>query len=845
MSLIRRIELTLLGLFAVLMLATVFAYSFTVLSSYNQIERKFEEQHLDRARAAFDSELDLLEFFVSDFSSWDVTYQYMASRDPAYLEYLEDGTLEYQQINLVMLLGEENDIAYQQFRGLQQSSISKFVDPSWRQVHLIQAKHDWGDLGVVKTADGPILLSVLKVLKSNDEGPSRGRFVMGRIVDDALIERLATLTHENVQLDAAQPEIQGSSVFSDAIVRRDFDSEIVVAIPTIDDHGQYTLSFSVPREISAQSRFTFVAFLLAMFGMLCLILFAIRRLLHSQVVSGLEKLGEQIAGVSERDVLPEPIVLETSTELARLASEFNAMVKRLETDRKLRNEAVERLEQSVEQAVRAEELASLGSYVWNWHQKRMQSCSDAYARLRGYSDARQLMASGQDDAELKFIHDEDRGRYRKVKREAAANDPGFAVTYRIRTREGLCRHVKEVCEFERDSAGQVNLSWATCQDVSDSVRLEKEVRDAQKLKLMGRLTGGIAHDFNNLLLVMLGNIELAKVRLDETSKGQKQLDESIRAGRKAASLIEKLLAYAQRQPMRKQLLDVKATLQNMRKMMAETLGESITVDIADCEGDDWFTLTDTAQFDSAILNIAMNAADAMPQGGTIAFDISLRAPNQPSPAGTDFICIEVRDTGIGMSEEVAQSAFDPFFTTKDIGKGSGLGLSMVFGFARQCDGHVEIDSEPGIGTAIRLYLPRSPVESSTQPTSTGDHRLGENQSVLLVEDEPTVRLLAESLFHALGFHTIVAGNADEGRRVIDSGEPFDLLFSDVVMQGEMNGIDLAMYARTTRPNTPILLTSGHTGRKDHIDEFVLLSKPYSLDDLAASIQEAVAHVAVS
>ena len=387
-------------------------------------------------------------------------------------------------------------------------------------------------------------------------------------------------------------------------------------------------------------------------------------------------------------------------------------------------------------------------------------------------------------------------------------------------------------------------------DITGRVRTEERLREAQRMEAIGQLTGGVAHDFNNLLQVIRGNLELLEPVVGDAEPGRRRLATAIHGADRAAQLTRQLLAFARRQPLEPQIINLSRLVGDMTELLRRTLGEAVEVETV-IGGGLWNTLADPAQVESAILNLAINARDAMPGGGRLTVEITNASLDEGYVRDIDglnagqFVLIAVSDTGEGMSAETVQKVFEPFFTTKPDGKGSGLGLSMVYGFVRQSNGHVRIYSEPGQGTTVKIYLPRSREAAAAPPAPTRAPATGSNQTILVVEDEPAVRAAAVGMLQSLGYQCLEAGDANSALEVLENGAPVDLVFSDVVMPGPLKTRDFAERIEAIAPDTPILFTSGYTenaivhhGRLD--DGVSLLSKPYARDDLARRVSQLLA-----
>jgi signal transduction histidine kinase/CheY-like chemotaxis protein len=379
---------------------------------------------------------------------------------------------------------------------------------------------------------------------------------------------------------------------------------------------------------------------------------------------------------------------------------------------------------------------------------------------------------------------------------------------------------------------------------------ESQVRQAQKMEAIGQLTGGVAHDFNNILTVITGSIEILADAVRDRADLAQITDMIGAAAQKGADLTQYLLAFARRQPLQPRATDVNGLVIDAARLLRPTLGEHIEIESM-LAHDSAPALIDASQLSTAILNLALNARDAMPNGGkltletkNVALDDNYAAMNNDVKPG-NYVMIAVSDTGLGIAQNMLDKVFEPFFTTKDVGKGSGLGLSMVYGFVKQSNGHIKIYSEEGHGTSVKLYLPQAagvPEVSATEASiAAGDHG---DESILIVEDDALVREYVVTQIRRFGYRTLAASNAAEALTVMDGPERIDLLFTDVIIPGGMNGRQLATEAVRRRPGLKVLYTSGYTenaivhhGRLDA--GVLLLPKPYISSDLARLIRTAL------
>jgi signal transduction histidine kinase len=384
-------------------------------------------------------------------------------------------------------------------------------------------------------------------------------------------------------------------------------------------------------------------------------------------------------------------------------------------------------------------------------------------------------------------------------------------------------------------------------DVTDMRATERQLHESQKLEAVGKLTGGVAHDFNNMLTVIISNAE----SLADELRGNPGLLDLVKgidmAADRGADLTRQLLAFARRQPLLPRETNINDLVVASAKLLTPTLGEHIEIESM-LDDEAWPALIDPTQLSTALVNLGVNARDAMPEGGKLTFetrnvvlDESYTKTNPEAKPGS-YVLVAVSDTGSGIPEAIRDKVLEPFFTTKEIGKGTGLGLSMVYGFVRQSNGHIKIYSEVGHGTSVKLYLPRNtgaaePADSAA-PTPVP---LG-SETILVVEDDEAVRGSVIAQLHSLGYSTLSAADGAEALALVDSGAPFDLVFTDVIMPGGINGRQLSEAIAQRIPGVKVLYTSGYTenaivhhGRLD--PGVALLNKPYRKADLARKVRE--------
>jgi PAS domain S-box-containing protein len=428
------------------------------------------------------------------------------------------------------------------------------------------------------------------------------------------------------------------------------------------------------------------------------------------------------------------------------------------------------------------------------------------------------------------------------------HEPFRNFEYTLRVADKLARHVSNSGRPIFDDAGRFMGYRGTTTDLTAQREAEERLRQTQKMDAIGQLTGGIAHDFNNILTVIMGIGELLQESLadrPQLAATAKLIDDAATRG---AALTQQLLAFARKQMLAPRATDVNALVTETVNLLRSTLGEQIEIQVTP-QRDAWPAMIDPSQLSTALLNLALNARDAMPDGGKLMIETSnvvlddASAKANPEITPGSYVLVAVADNGSGIPAAVRDKVFEPFFTTKQVGKGTGLGLSMVYGFAKQSGGHVTITSEEGHGTTIRIYLPRTGDDGASSELL--EHKVAArsgNETILVVEDDEMVRTSVIRQLEGLGYRTLAAGNGAQALALVDQGAQFDLLFTDIVMPGGINGAELGREVARRRPAVKTLYTSGysedgivHQGRLD--PGVVLLGKPYRKLDLARKIRD--------
>ncbi|UHC15614.1 ATP-binding protein [Methylobacterium currus] len=581
------------------------------------------------------------------------------------------------------------------------------------------------------------------------------------------------------------------------------------------------------------------------------------------------------------DVRAVPVGAPADRQIAII---FNDVTVRREAEERLRaSEALARA--NIERVQLALEAgAIIGTWHWDLPTDRF-TVDEGFARSFGLDPA--LGREGIPLAKIvATVHPDDQAGLAAAIDEVVARGGAYAHQYRVRRADGryywieangrvdfgpngtplsfpgVLLNVEErrAVEQERDRAiAQLRALTETLEQrvgerTAELMNAEEQLRQSQKMEAVGQLTGGLAHDFNNLLAGISGSLELMNTRISQgrLTEIDKYMVAAQGATKRAAALTHRLLAFSRRQTLAPKGTDVNALVGGMLDLIQRTVGPGVQLEMAGPD-DLWPALVDPSQLENALLNLCINARDAMPEGGRIVIETANRridphaARRQDMPDG-EYLSLSVADTGTGMAPEVVAKAFDPFFTTKPLGRGTGLGLSMIYGFAKQSGGQVRIHSTVGEGTTVSIYLPRHGGEAERDEAlpQGGLVPVAEaGETVLVVDDEPSVRMLVTDVLGELGYTALEAADGAGGLTILQSDARIDLLVTDVGLPGGLNGRQMADAARTTRPDLKVLFITGYAENalltNGELDPgMAVLTKPFAVDALAARIREIIA-----
>jgi PAS domain S-box-containing protein len=527
------------------------------------------------------------------------------------------------------------------------------------------------------------------------------------------------------------------------------------------------------------------------------------------------------------------VEVRRKAELERVLQEENLK------ERQEKLDALQRLRHIEERQTAIVRSLPIALYSANAHFAGPRFVGDSIAHQIGFS-----VAQFVEDPRLwtERIHPEDRER---VQLEVAASrtSGSLSTEYRWLCADGSQRWFLDRGVWRPDEEGRPHELLGSCLDITDRRHVEQQLFQSQKMEAVGQLTGGIAHDFNNMLTVVIGNLDSLARTLKGTGRNFDRAQMALTGALSCAELTRRMLAFARRQPLQPKPVHLGQVSFNVAKLLGRTLGEKIKIDVK-AEDGLWRVLVDPAHVESSLINLAVNARDAMPEGGVLTIEVrnaridAADRPDREAPIG-DLVVLEVRDTGVGMPHEVLERAMEPFYTTKKFGHGTGLGLSMVYGFVKQSGGHVRISSAPGQGTSVQLFLPKTDAVAEPEAAMSEEEAAitGQDKTVLLVEDDAGVRAVTAALLKELQFTVMEAETGDSALAVLQRSDlDIDLLFTDVVMPG-INGFELGRRARESRPHLPVLYATGYAASFKASEQNVdLLPKPYREADLLVKLR---------
>jgi len=554
--------------------------------------------------------------------------------------------------------------------------------------------------------------------------------------------------------------------------------------------------------------------------------------------------------ILKRDEVGQPLVIRTTILEASGRRAYEEELRRAKRKAENAEATVRELAKELEQ--RVQQRTQERDRIWRASQDIFAvasldgvflSFNPAFTRILGWSEQDLASLSALDIVEPNHVDD-----LRSVLESLSSGIPVERFEVPLRRRLSGYRWISMTISPEENKLYIVGHDISEERKQAEAMRkMEDTLRQTQKMEAIGKLTGGVAHDFNNILQVVAGNLELLKLEFAGNMRAANRIQQARFAVDRGAKLSSQLLAFARRQPLQPAPTNVSRVLREMDDLLRRSLGESIEIETI-VSGGLWTTALDRNQFENVILNLSINARDAMNGTGKLTFEIGNAmldeeyAQEHAEVKSGQYVMLAVSDTGSGMSAEVMEHIFEPFFTTKDVDKGTGLGLSMVYGFVKQSNGHIKVYSEIGFGTTFKIYLPRiHQAEAKKADRKTGPV-VGGSETVLIVEDDLTVQEMVVDMISSLGYKVLKANDGQSALNILQSGITVDLMFTDVVMPGPVQSSELARQAKTILPGIAVLFTSGYTQNaivhRGKLDEGVeLISKPYRYEELARKIRQ--------
>ncbi len=846
MSLRRRILI--LGTIALIgLLGSLYATARSIfLNSILALEQREAQQHAALVLQALSDDLGTLNATAGDYAGWDDTYAFIQDRNDSYVRSnLVDATFVQNRLNLIMLVDPSGSLVYGQGYDLQARKgepVPEELRPgSAAYARLLQhAGPESRISGLVLLADGPMLVSSWPILTSAFEGPVRGALIMGRSLDTAEIGRLSTSTclPLSVQwLDDPQlpPAVVAHRFTPDVpILARPLDGLTIASYAMVQDlfgRPALLLRADMPREIYLRGLATIYALIAVL--LFLGIAFGVTGLgfLDRAVLRPLANLSDGVNRISVSGDLSTRVPASGNDELARLSRAINALLKATQDSAQALQESEGRLRTIIDSA-------QVGLVIIDAETHLIADANRIALEMLGATPEETVGSSCH-----KLICPAKEGC-------CPVTDLGQPVSNAERV---LLRADGQLLPVVM-TAVPVLLGGRRCLlesfiDISERKRLEGQLLRAQKMETVGRLAGGIAHDFNNLLTAITGYANLARGALPDDSPAREDLEQVIKATARAANLTRQLLTFSRRQMIAPQAINLNELILDMDRLLRRLIGEDI--ELVTIPGAELSTVrADPGQMEQVLVNLVVNARDAMPGGGKLTIETAnvsidqehMRRHIDATPGA--FVMLAVTDTGTGMTDEVKAHLFEPFFTTKEPGKGTGLGLATVYGIVKQHHGTIWVYSEPGQGTTVKVYLPRAeerPPEIA--PADEDPAGLAQGRTVLLVEDDTAVRELAARTLRRMGYTVFEAASGPEAldlaARLAD--RPIHLLLTDIVMP-QMGGQEVSRRLRATRPGLKALFISGYADQavvqNGILDEgTAFLQKPFTVAALARKVRQ--------
>jgi hypothetical protein len=868
------------------------------MRQFEQIERRTVTGNLEqRVLKSLKMDFEKLKTTTRDYGYWDDAYAFIEDANPAFIKAnMLAATLQRNDLNLMMYVTAGGELAHIK-TWTQDGNTSKELERAIISQLLPERRLVWKEClekpneGILMLQQGPLLLASNPINTSENNGTNRGCVLFGRLLTSDMLKKLAESNQSNIQLHRCDepllpPWIQAAitnGLQNGHIQVEAVDKDAISAFAlSLDLFGKPALVWQVnePRSIYKRGLKSVREFVLLLICIGLVFGGVSWWLLSSGVLKRMAILGTQVDKITKGADRMQRVSLSGADELARLASQINDMLDRLETAQSTltqfndrvehrvdertqamvaanatlameitdRLQSEEALRQSEDRLLESQRIGKVGSWELDLKSGNLTWSAETF-RIFGLSASvirpdRSLFTA--------MVHPDDRVRVKNAVDEAILNDKTYSIDHRIVLGNGEERHVHEEAEAIRDAGGAPLRVIGTVQDITERKLLEDQLRQAQKMEGIGQLAGGIAHDFNNILTVIQGHIGLVLANANTPPELTGSLKEAGNAANRAAILTRQLLAFSRRQVLDVKPIRLDELLRNLEGMFQRLLGEHIALNIQAPPGLPLIE-ADTGMLEQVAVNLAVNARDAMPEGGTltIGVDVVDIAPSSPLPQPEarygHFVCLKISDTGCGISEDVQKRMFEPFFTTKEFGKGTGLGLATVYGIVKQHRGWIHVESAMGKGACFSVYFPvclktdgDNACEKPPSPVEGG------KETILVVEDEDAVRLLVKMCLKRYGYHVLEARTGPEALAVWEKNRgDISLLLTDLIMPGGLMGYDLAERLKRDKSALKVIYSSGYQESVKNDGEPLVegvnfLPKPYIPSKLASLVRECLA-----
>ena len=863
-----------------------------ILRGFTHLERSDAVAAMARAETAVQSVIDELDGYARDWAWWDSTYRYMQDRNAEFAaSTLVDGSWSSIHINAMALVGESGEVVFGTGFDLANRKATALPDAVRGALApggpLCQPRgHDQGVHGILMTAGGPMLVASRAILPSDLNGPARGVLAMGRYLGDAetaSIGRLSglSLRFERLGLDAPSAELRRLEEVSTpdgAVYVGALDNDTLRGARVLKDvRGRPVLVMmaDMPRDIHREALFT-LRFLEAAIAVVGILFFVVFIGLQGRIVlSRVSHLKADLDRIRTEADPAQRVGLEGHDELTRLAAGINGMLASITRTRdalERSNRALRVLSDSNQILIRATNEQTLlqdicrvvievGQYPCAWVGMAEGGAKSALTCVAHAGCRDEVLDLAMTDSGAPESNPATAALHACKAKVWRRGEPASASWVEAAGRAGIELVLAEPVTSQGSAMGVQVVGWPASAVLGDEeitlfselasdvayglivLRTGERLRQAQKMEAVGRLAGGIAHDFNNLLTSIVGFARLIRDSQPAGSTAREDADEILKAGERAAALTKRMLALGRKQMVQMGPVDLNAVVRDMDKLLRRTLGEDVEL-VTVLDPGHVCVNSDVGLIEQVILNLAVNARDAMSSGGTLTIRTEPASPDRVGGGSSPMMLLAVRDTGTGMSRDVRERAFEPFFTTRRDGERTGLGLSTVYSITEQCGGHVEIESELGKGSEIRVYLPVCGEGGEPEGAPTPHILPGGNERILVVEDEETVRRLTVRLLKSIGYRVQEVRNGSEALRLCEQEAPAlpDLILTDVVMP-HMGGPELVAELGRRGYRSKVVYMTGFSQDRviqeaiagDHSAPVLL--KPYNYEELALLVRQ--------